>query len=267
MKNNLFLPHIKTELKDDVHHVQHNDAGLNLFLSQYYNFSKKERAQIKYDYKNAPFKFPTEQKFEWLWRQETLKIVERVIDNKSQLNILEVSPWNYWLTHHISKNNNVICADYFDDEHEGLKSRKHFQNSNWTSVCCDLENINIFETKFDLIIVNHSLQFFQNHEKLISSLKSMLSEKGQILLVGLNVYKDFSEKQKQTQELQAHYKTNGFNSSVRMGKGFLNVSDIEFIEKEGFEKYPYNSLMFKIRNILSQIRNNKPLYCYMLWNK
>ena len=53
MKSNLFLPHISTVVEDDVHYVEHSDNGLALFLAQYYSFSKKERAQIKYDYTNA----------------------------------------------------------------------------------------------------------------------------------------------------------------------------------------------------------------------
>ncbi len=265
MKSNLFLPHIKTEFKHGIYYVMHNDLDLNLFLNQYYTFSKEERTQIKYDHTNAPFKYPEEQKFEWLWRQKTLKIVNEIIGDKSHLNILEISPWNYWLTQHISKSNIVVCADYFDDEHEGLRSRKYFENPNWTSVCCDLEYLNIFETKFDLIIVNHSFQFFRNHEKLITSLKNMLTEKGQILLVGLNVYKDFNEKRKSTQDLQFHYKANGFNSSVRMGKGYLTYGDKANMDRENFRIVSYNNLKFVLRNLISKFFNKKPYYCYAIY--
>lgn len=278
MKSDLFLPEIKTELKDDVYYVKHNDPELDLFLNQYYAFSKKEREQIKYDYTNAPFEFPEEQKFEWLWRQETLKIVEKQIrvllassplscgeGAGERLNILEVSPWNYWLTQHISKNNNVVCCDYFDDEYEGLRSRKHFQNPNWTSICCDLENLNIFERKFDLIIINHSLQFFKDHKKLVTSLKNTLSDKGQILLVGLNVYKNSESKKVVTQDLQSHYKKTGFDSSVRMGKGYLAFIDIDFLEINDFVKYSYKGWRFALRNCRALLRKNTPFYCYMLF--
>lgn len=211
------------------------------FEKQYIPLKKNSVVDEISNYNLLPINPNTHFVFEWKLRQEGLTIVEKEIDNKTNLTVLEVSCSNGWLSHHLHNwGHDLVSVDYFNDEMFGLKSKFKYENSEWLTVQCDVENLTFFEPVFDLIIVNHSIQFFKDVESTIMQLKKLLNPKGKIIFLGLFIFINDEIKRKAVKSsTEKHFEKYGFNLFFAPTKGFLNKKDFEIFSQLNVRLKPY----------------------------
>jgi SAM-dependent methyltransferase len=265
MIEHFIKPHIKYIQSDGIYKILDSEFEnrLNRFLKRYAEIHNEEEIETVNDYEALPNINNSKHPFEWKLRQEGLKIIEKEITTTDN-NILEIGTFYSWLTHHLSKKNNVVCLDYFDSKVYGLGSKQHFKNNNWIAIQCKTEEPTFLQPIFDVIIVNHALQFYTNIEKGIEELKKLLKPGGKLILLGVYLFKDSSKKQLAVQQFVEEYKNkHQFDIFLNPTKGFLDWDDKHFFYKEHIELNSYKSCF--IQNIKSKIIPSKPFYCYGIY--
>jgi SAM-dependent methyltransferase len=238
-------------------------SQLEQFLKGYYEHAKPQK--ITEDYSKLPF--VPGNAAEWKFRQASLKVMNNLLTQKNYGSFLEIGPWNGWLTHHLSaKINKGVAADLFNDEVNGLAAIKHYPNAQWLPVQCDIESMDLFTVKFDLIILNHCVQFFQDYRKAIQKIKALLAKGGTLVILGISVYKDASEKQKDVENMQrSYFDRTGKNLYFRPSKGYFDASDKHWLEKEEFSFTEYS--VFHRHKFLAAFDKKLPRFYYALYEQ
>ena len=237
------------------------------FLTNYTKYIRKKNSLENTQYNLLPFVYNTDIESELKFRRKSHSIVKQLLSGKKGLRVLEISPWNAWLTPLLCENNNsVVAIDYFDDEVNGLQTKKHHSHPKWTAIQCDLENPEFFDCEFDLIVFNHNIQFFVNPIETIKKYSKLLSKNGQIILLGLGIFKNHGHKEKQVETLKKQYQTqHGVNLFFRPCKGYLNSVDKTSLQKQGFvfQRYPVN--LFK--RLIPLFLPHKPKFYFAYFEK
>jgi len=273
------LPDIKDIIQKECHRFLRRDEGvwilmdesfdkrLSGFLRKFENGRKHEKPDLlkPSDYLALPYNRHRTYKLEWVFRQGSLEIINRLLVSRKKQLILEVGSWNSWLTNRMTEEGHMVVAiDYFIDERDGLKAKKRYVND-WIAIQADISNPLFFSVKFDSIIINHCLQYFSNPIEYIQSLKALLKEDGKIIVIGLSLYRNPEKKKAQVKEYLQ-------NSIIKSGigffnptKGYLDFEDKEKMERQGFKFYPYYPKMY-FRNIYSLLNSSKPRYSYAIFS-
>jgi len=239
---------------------------LNIFLDRYHSIRiEKTQPQIPHDkYPELPYgKFANS--FDWRLKQYSYKAIEKIIGGKQKLNILDIGSFNGWLSNCLAANgHNVVSVDYFLDEDYGLESHKYYKTS-WLPLQMDLDRIDMFEKVFDVIIINHCLQFQPNPIEYSDSLKNLLKKNGSIILAGLPVFRNPQNKINAVEEFKQHYLNDyQFNIFLKETKGYIDVSDLEKLKNSGF-RFNYYSQAF-LKNLFAFLHPQLPFYCYGIRN-
>jgi len=226
---------------------------LDEFLQNYLKFVHKDHRLKFSDYPNLPFVLNTTLEKELQFRRASYRVVKALLKSKKQLDILEIGPWNSWLTPLLCKNeNNVVAMDYFDDHINGLGSRIHHKEPKWISIQGNLEDPEFLNKTFDLIIFNHNLQFFTQPLTILKKYQKLLNKNGTLLLLGLTIFSSSVQKSSEVASLIQKYREE-FNVALffRPCKAYLDKQDMLELENNGFEFFPYR--VSWIRRIASQI--------------
>ncbi|MES2515728.1 MAG: methyltransferase domain-containing protein [Bacteroidota bacterium] len=159
----------------------------------------------------------------------------------SKTHVLEIGGWNGWLTNYLSKTNAiVITADIFDDEYNGLGSKKHFSSANWLSIQTDVLQTEMYATQFDMIVFNHCLQFYTDPVQLIEKYKRLLKKNGILLILGNTFYKSVAVKESEITTTNAYFKERyEFNIRFYPSKGYFSYEDLDQFSKNSFKFISY----------------------------
>jgi len=199
----------------------------------------------------------------WGLRERDLKLIQQLIDNRKQLKILDIGAWNNWLSHHLAKDHQVVSIDYFKHPQDGLESCNYF-NEEWTNIVMNIEQVEVIEEKFDLIIVNRCLPYISNINQYLIKLNNLLASQGCILILGITLTKDISRIKDGLanlyQVLDEEYKTKPFKEI----KGYIDTNDILMLKKHCFTIHHVKGLAFK--NGINQY-TNKAVYKYAIYRK
>lgn len=235
---------------------------LDHFLVNYHRaWTKLNSAWTENEMNSAPFYYSGERKRDWAYRRKSLSILNDVIHSEKKLSVLEIGPWNGWLSRQILKaGHRLITLDYFREKPYGLKSVNDITGQK-TCIQTNLSDLSLINEKFDLIIVNHCLQFMENPVMTISDLKKKLSSAGKLYIIGSPVYLD-SQKKAQKIQLQKKlfFKDFGFELYFQAGKGYLDMNDQNALIKEGVHFKAYPGAGFK--NFVSGMLSSRPLYLF-----
>lgn len=235
---------------------------LDSFLNNYHRaWTKLNSAWLENEINNAPFFYSGERKKDWAYRRKSLAILKDVIQSKKKLSVLEIGPWNGWLSRQIlNAGHQLVALDYFCEKPYGLKSVNEIPGQ---KICIqtNLSDLSVINEKFDLIIVNHCLQFMEDPVMTISHLKKKLSPGGKLYIIGSPVY---LQSQKKAQKIQLQkklfFKDFGFELYFQAGKGYLDMNDQNALIKEGVHFKAYPGAGFK--NFVSGMLNSRPLYLF-----
>lgn len=158
--------------------------------------SDKEVSLLPYVSKNNP------NKTEWLLRQKTRNRFIDYIKTKSDISILDVGCGNGWFSNTITLNNNeVLGLDINSLELE--QAARVFKKEKLAFVYGNLFKINEpFINKFDLIVLNASIQYFSDVNELVTKLKTFLKPSGEIHIIDSPFYskKESIEAKKRTEK-------------------------------------------------------------------
>lgn len=277
---NLLCPNCKGKidlqtLSCPQNHQFKNDSGVLLLVEEKFavklNVYLKRFSEIRHakldnylkpeDYPLLPFGKAVSGNNEWKLRQYDLEIVMSLLKEREGKQVLEIGPYNGWLTQHIAKLNfDIIAIDYFIDDLDGLKT-KNYYGGKWDSIQMDIRDLSIIDEQVDIIVINRCLQFFENPVKYFCSLKEKLKRDGMIILTGLHFFKNPKQKQKQIDKVKFDYK-HKFNFELMLVpfKGYLDFEDKRELKSHGVEFFPYSKLF--IANIKSAIVPILPRHYY-----
>jgi 2-polyprenyl-3-methyl-5-hydroxy-6-metoxy-1,4-benzoquinol methylase len=155
--------------------------------------------------------------------------------------VLEIGGWNSWLTHKLHRQSlQVVTADIFRDEYNGLGSKKHYKNGDWLSIQTDLLQTDVYRSKFDVIIFNHCLQFLTDPHLLLEAYRSLLHEKGILIILGAAFHKNTKAKEAAVLANRLFYKENyKFELQFYPSKGYFDNMDYKLFEEAGLSFLSY----------------------------
>lgn len=187
----------------------------------------------------------------WKARCSDLQIVDRLI-HRDYKAALDIGSWVGWLAHQLSKRGlDVMAIDYFTHHLDGLEARKHYKNATWMSIQMNLEELDILEVKFDLIVINRCYSYFTEPEKGVVNAKKMLNRGGKLVITGLNIRTKGSGVAKELIEARIRFRDEYDKSlDFKSFKGYSDISDLEVLRKMGFKIYPYPDFKNRIKRSL-----------------
>ncbi len=222
------------------------EEKLTNFLKCFEDFRTKNNEKITDIslYQNLPFSI---QDNSWKAKQKDIKVIDKLIGNKTNLKILDVGCWNGWLCNYLSKKGHqAVGVDIFIDEFDGLKAFKHYQ-SKYTSIQMNINEVYRIKDKFDLIVFNRVWAYFNDHQKIFNDAKQLLTNKGIIIFTGLTFYKNpkrvINNLQKSINEFKNQY---GISLLYNPNKGYLDSNDKMFFSNNDISLKSCN----KIKNDL-----------------
>ncbi|MES2761920.1 MAG: methyltransferase domain-containing protein [Bacteroidota bacterium] len=176
-------------------------------------------------------------------RKQDLVIINDLLSKNLNNNksVLEVSGWNNWLSNYLSKKGlTVFTVDIFDDDRNGLKSKKHYQCSNWNSIQTDVLQTEIYSSKFDLIVFNHCLQFLTDPIQLVKKYKKLLNKNGILVIIGSTFYKNTIKKESEVLKTKLYFKEKyDFGIQFYPSKGYFSYKDFSQFSKNSFKFISY----------------------------
>lgn len=197
----------------------------------------------KLDYNNLPKSGIAIDKHIWKARTQDLDIILALVDGSCKY-VLDVGSWNGWLANNLLKKGLTVTAiDYFTNDLDGMKAKKFYQNSNWNSVQMDLEDLSVFDSQFDLIILNRCLPYFTDLNKLIDSCYKLLSSNGQLIITGINVSDKNQGEAEELKKAKIDFKKK-YNQEVffKPTKGYIDDKDIEQLQSKNVKLFLYPNL-------------------------
>lgn len=192
---------------------------------------------------------------EWQLRKQSANRFIRYLKRKNKpLKILEIGCGNGWFSYLMStvEKTQVIGLDVTIMELE--QAAKVFDKENLSFAYADLfENTQLYNQRFDIIVFNSSLQYFENLEKLFKIVRKLLNENGEINILDSPFYKD-SEIEKAKDRTKIYYKNLGF---PEMSKNYFHHG----LASLGRYKIMYNPFSF-----LNYFRKDSPFYWVLITN-
>ena len=235
---------------------------------------------------------------EWRLRQYDLTLLKKLLAEKSRarqvpgLQILEIGAWNGWLTHHlVNMGHQVMAIDYFTDTYDGLGARKFYarskiqaassgnapaQNSmamsaeytqqadNWLAIQMDVADLSIIDQEFDIVIINHCLQFFTNAVAFVQVAKQRVAPGGCLLLLGMEFYWDYGPKVRQVASFREYLSKFGLDF-LHPTKAYLNFEDMAGLCAESVKLRALPRLW--LANVKSLMKPTLPRHYYGIYEK
>jgi 2-polyprenyl-3-methyl-5-hydroxy-6-metoxy-1,4-benzoquinol methylase len=240
------------------------------YIAKYFEYKKNDGtlSVIAEDFQRLPYIRDSGNSKEWKFRKYSLEIINKLTKGLKIKTALEFGPYNGWLTNQLVENGfDVTAIDYFNDELTGLKAIKHYNNK-WLPVQMDIRDLSIIRYKYDLIIFNHSLHFFNSYANIIKDAKELLNAGGVIIILGIPVYKEPASIIKSINATFEHYLTEhqfDFNLFPDEFRGYFDLNDKNFLERIGLEFIRYPQL--KLQNLIAEFNSIKPKYYYGIFKK
>ena len=199
---------------------------------------------------------------EWRLRTYDLDVISRLLAKRGRQRILDFGAWNGWLSNRLAASGHQITAiDYFVDEYDGLRARK-FYDTNWLAVQMNLEDLDVLDMQFDVVVVNRCVQFYADPPAFAEYVKRKVAPGGLMLLTGLAFLRDPSQRIAGLAALRQQYQQHGFDFFKPM-KGYLDFDDKALLAAQGCHLYTYRQLL--AANARSLLAPSAPRYYYAIW--
>jgi len=235
---------------------------LENWLFDFEDFRKSNLKKI--DFNSLPKSGIKVEKKIWKARAEDFSIISKLINNNIKT-ALDIGSWNGWLANSLTKKGlKVTAIDYFTHELDGMKAKKFYENNDWNSIQMDLEDLSVFNEKFDLIILNRCYPYFTDMKKVIESSLQLLSPKGKLIITGLNI-NDKKEDTEEFKKAKINFKeTYNKDFLFKPFKGFIDEDDISNLKLKGFKILLCPNFKNRTKKLLSSKRN---ITYYAVYNR
>lgn len=199
--------------------------------------------------------------FHWRLRRYDLAVLERLIDLRQRLTILDVGAWNGWLSHRLaSRGHEVTAVDYFDDPFDGLGARR-FYSSSWRAIQMDLSDLSVLGQKFDLVVLNRCVQFATEPVRFVARAAERVAPGGLLVMTGLEFFLDPRAKAARVAaEARAHREAHGFDLFLFPTRGLLDGDDLRALERLGIRFRPYPRL--RLANLRARFLPTRPRHAF-----
>lgn len=200
--------------------------------------------------------------FEWRLRRYDLQVVASLLRHRGRQRVLDLGAWNGWLSNRLAQlGHDVTAIDYFVDEFDGLRARK-FYTGDWRAVQMNLEDLDVLDEQFDVVIVNRCVQFYADPPAYARAVQRKVAPGGVMLLTGLAFVRDPAERIAGMAGLRRRLQENGLDFFKPM-KGYLDFDDKSQFQDAGYHLHPYRQLL--AANARSLLSSTAPRYYYALW--
>ena len=202
---------------------------------------------------------------EWRLRQYDLAIVLKLLGRRPRQRILDVGAWNGWLSHRLAARGHAVTAvDYFADEHDGLRARKHYSTV-WEAIQMDLRDLSTLNRTFDVVIVNRCLQFFPDPLACAAGAQQRVGPGGLLIVTGLQIFRVAGEKARSVEaERQAYRNRYAAEMFLFPTRGYLDSTDEQRLRELGVAFYGY--LQLWPASIKAAFRKTRPRHYYGMWS-
>lgn len=198
-------------------------------------------------------------KKEWKGKQLDLNLIHK-LPIKKEARVLDLGAWNGWLSNQLAALNfEVTAIDVFIDTIDGLGANKHYHNQ-WVSIQMDMDNLDVLDGEYDLIIINRSLPYRSDLNKTLTDLKALLSPNGILLITGVNYYKNSIHIIERLKKIQISFEQKYNTPLISNGsKGYLDKKDLSILAEHNVQLKLYDA--YKYTSILAHFFPKKP-FCY-----
>ena len=191
---------------------------------------------------------------EWrLRKKSTARFINYIKTKNTALKILDIGCGNGWFSHLMStvEKTEVIGLDV--NSVELKQADNSFQKTNLSFVYADLfEKTGIHEQKFDVIVFNSCLQYFENLTQLFIIVNSLLVPNGEIHIIDTPFYKN-NTIENAKQRTQFYYKNLGF---PEMAKNYFH---------HRFDDLGKHEIMHKpFLSFLNYFKKDSPFYWILI---
>ncbi len=184
----------------------------NPFEENYLKIRRKEKRLYSDDeVKLLPFASSLNpHKKEWDYRAKSfIRFKEYLKNFNKQIDILDLGCGNCWFAGELAKSfpHNFYCADI--NLYELKQGARLFKNENIKFVYGDIFKMELAKNSFDLIVLNSSIQYFENITSLLKELIFTLKLDGEIHIIDSPFY-EIEEVQLAKQRTEEYYRKLGF---------------------------------------------------------
>ena len=198
---------------------------------------------------------------EWRMRAYDAAVIRQLTANRLRGTALDVGAWNGWLSHLLTvAGHQVTAVDYFVDELDGLGAQR-FYPVGWRSIQMDLRDPSILDQRFDLVVLNRCIQFFEDPAAMVVSAAERLAEGGLLVVTGLETFADPSERRTQFEAMLERYRQHGISPFIPI-KGYLDVGDRQRLEAAGLDLRSYPQLRMKIASARARLDRKRGQPCF-----
>jgi len=198
---------------------------------------------------------------EWRMRGYDLAVIRRLTANRPRGSALDVGAWNGWLSHHLAAGGHAVTAvDYFVDELDGLGAQRFYQ-VRWRSVEMDLRDLSILERRFDLVVLNRCIQFFEDPAAMVTAAAALVAPGGLLVATGLEIFADPTARRRQVETMLERHRRQNLEPFVAF-KGYLDSHDRRKLRAAGIELRAYPQLRMRIAQLRSCLDRDRARQYY-----
>jgi SAM-dependent methyltransferase len=193
---------------------------------------------------------------EWRMRGYDLAVIRRLTAGRAPGSALDVGAWNGWLSHHLAVAGHAVTAvDYFVDELDGLRSHR-FYPVRWRCIQMDLRDLSILDQRFDIVVLNRCIQFFEDPAAMVTAAAALVAPGGLLVATGLEVFADPTVRRRQVVAMLERHRGHGLEPFVPI-KGYLDSHDRRELRAAGVELRPYPQLRMRIAQLRSWLDSSR----------
>ena len=217
-------------------------------------------------YEELPFSKQVKADGEWQIRGFDWQMISKHLAGQGPQTILDIGAWNGWLSHRLAQQGHQVTAsDYFSDPFDGLRA-KQFYSTDWAAIQMDLTDLSLLDETFDVVIINHGLQFFPDPLAHLQAAQQKVKPGGWLFVLGLQFFSNPIPRSKEIAKLQARFQQQQqANLFLKPTKGFLSWDDRIALKRAGVQFKTHFPLQW--RNLKARSNPALPHFCYGLWHK
>ncbi len=195
----------------------------------------------------------------WRIRSADVRNVLRLLEGRKQQRVVEVGPWNGWLTHHLARAGHQVTAlGYSADDTDGLGAKRHY-NVDWHAVQMDVSDLSQVQGRVDGVVINHGLHLFPDPLATVREARRLVKPGGVLVLLCLIAYRDPSVRRADLAALErACQAAVGVSHLLKPGRGYLLPDDLAALHEMGFTLQRYPHLWRS--DIKARVRPQAPMY-------
>jgi SAM-dependent methyltransferase len=201
---------------------------------------------------------------EWRMRGYDLAVIQRLLVRRPPGTALDVGAYNGWLSHRLAAaGHRVTAVDYFTDELDGIGAHRYYP-TRWRPIQVDLRDLSVLDERFDLVVVNRCVQFFQDPPAMVAQAAQRVADGGLLVVTGLEIFADPAERRRGVEALKERLRRHGLEPFIPI-RGYLDHSDRTRFRALGVDLRPYPQLRMRVARLRSRLGHRRGEPCFGVW--